>query len=174
MMTDRHVVNSSLKNMLEKWRTDCLPLIIENFNTFSDDLKKSLIDINHFKCNLHVLVNLGSQAKIALKEWAKAIIITDTFDWGVASTPDFIRATTKLCAPGADQKSGYSLLFETYLKSCTPPVALQMSTFYGHRITFYSLWQQRSITIVITSKIFCLHILKTNQVINSWCAFLIM
>jgi hypothetical protein len=35
---------------------------------------------------------------------------------------------------GADQKSGYSLLFETYLKSCTPPVALQMSTFYGHRI----------------------------------------
>jgi hypothetical protein len=34
--------------MLEKWRTDCLPLIIENFNTFSDDLKKSLIDINHF------------------------------------------------------------------------------------------------------------------------------
>ena len=134
MMTDRHVVNSSLKNMLEKWRTDCLPLIIENFNTFSDDLKKSLIDINHFKCNLHVLVNLGSQAEIALKEWAKAIIITDTFDWGVASTPDFIRARTKLCAPGADQKSGYSLLFETYLKSCTPPVALQMSTFYGHRI----------------------------------------
>jgi hypothetical protein len=37
MMTDRHVVNSSLKNMLEKWRTDCLPLIIENFNTFSDE-----------------------------------------------------------------------------------------------------------------------------------------
>jgi hypothetical protein len=58
------------------------------------------------------LVNLGSQAEIALKEWAKAIIITDTFDWGVASTPDFIRATTKLCAPGADQKSGYSLLFD--------------------------------------------------------------
>jgi hypothetical protein len=174
MMTDRRVVNSSLKNMLEKWRTDCLPLIIENFNTFSDDLKKSLIDINHFKCNLHVLVNLGSQAEIALKEWAKAIIITDTFDWGVASTPDFIRATTKLCAPGADQKSGFSLLFETYLKSCTPPVALQMSTFYGHRINI--LFSMAAAVYYHNDHIkdFCLHILKTNQVINSWCAFLIM
>lgn len=27
MMTDRHVVNNCLKNMLEKWRSDCLPQI---------------------------------------------------------------------------------------------------------------------------------------------------
>ncbi|CAC5387839.1 unnamed protein product [Mytilus coruscus] len=134
MITDRHVVNNCLKSMLEKWWADCLPPIIDNFNTFSDDLKKSIIDINHFKCNLHVLVNLGSQAEIALKGWAKAIILRNTFDWGVASTPDFIRATTKLCVPGADQKSGYGFLFETYLKSCVPPVKLHMSTFYGHRI----------------------------------------
>ncbi|CAG2222466.1 unnamed protein product [Mytilus edulis] len=136
MMTDRHIVNTSLKNLLEKWKSECLPLVIENYDTFNADMKKSLLDINHFKCNLHVLVNLGTQAEAALKEWAKTIIVSDTLpsDSFSHSTPDFIRASTKLCVPGADHKSGYGLLFNSYLESLTPPIKQNMSTFYGHRI----------------------------------------
>ena len=136
LMTDRHVVNTSLKNMLEKWKAECLPLVIDNFHTFPDEIKRKLININHFKYNLHVLVNLGSQAEAALTEWIKTIVISDTLskDWCSTSTPYFFRAATKLCVPGADQKSGYGLLFKSYLDSLTPPVELKMSTFYGHRI----------------------------------------
>ena len=138
MMTDRHVVNNSLKDKLEMWKSECFPLILDNFNEFSSEVKKSFVEINHFKCNLHVLVNLGSQAEAALKEWERAIIASDDLlpesgTWSV-STPDFIRAATKLCVPGADQKSGYGLLFHSYLQSLDPPSALKMSTFYGHRI----------------------------------------
>ena len=50
------------------------------------------------------------------------------------STFDFIRASTKLCVPGADEKSGYGLLFKSYLDQLEPPVALKMCTFHGHRI----------------------------------------
>ncbi|CAC5409987.1 unnamed protein product [Mytilus coruscus] len=127
MMTDRHVVNTSLKNLLEKWKSECLPLVIDNYDTFNADMKKSLLDINHFKCNLHVLVNLGSQAEAALKEWAKTIIVSDTLpsDSFSHSTPDFIRASTKLCVPGADHKSGCRAL-GIIDKLCTGPLWRQI------------------------------------------------
>ncbi|VDI62003.1 Hypothetical predicted protein [Mytilus galloprovincialis] len=80
--------------------------------------------------------SLGTQAEAALKEWAKTIIVSDTLPSNSfsQSTPDFIRASTKLCVPGADHKSGYGLLFNSYLESLTPPIKQNMSTFYGHRI----------------------------------------
>ena len=139
MMTDRHIVNDSIKNSLESWKNECLPLIIQNFNEFPDAVKAKLIEINHFKCNLHVLVNLATQAETALKEWEKSVTMSDEMDPNPHtcmsfSTPDFIRATTKLCVPGADQKSGYGLLFKSYLDSLDDPVELQLSTFHGHRI----------------------------------------
>lgn len=136
LMTDRHVVNSSLKECLEKWKTECLPLVIENFDSLSPSIKQKFVEINHFKCNLHVLVNLGSQAETALKLWEKSVLISDLEDSHVNSmnTPDFIRASTKLCVPGADEKSGYGTLFSSFIENLDPPINLKMSTFHGHRI----------------------------------------
>ena len=141
MMTDRHVVNDSLKLLLEKWRNDCLPLIIDNFKSIPIEIQAKLGEINHFKCNLHVLVNLGTQAENALKQWEKSVVIAESSSNFIkgsynfsTNAPDFIRASTKLCVPGADQKSGYGLLFKSYLDSLNPPVTLEMSTFHGHRI----------------------------------------
>ncbi|CAG2192103.1 unnamed protein product [Mytilus edulis] len=125
MMTDRHIVNTSLKNLLEKWKSECLPLVIDNYDTFNADMKKR------------------SQAEAALKEWAKTIIVSDTLpsDSFSHSTPDFIRASTKLCVPGADHKSGYGLLFNSYLESLTPPIKQNMSTFTDIELIFYFQWQ---------------------------------
>lgn len=39
MMIDRHIVNRSLKEHLEKWRLECLPLVIANFETFPEDVR---------------------------------------------------------------------------------------------------------------------------------------
>ncbi|KAL5011134.1 hypothetical protein ScPMuIL_013439 [Solemya velum] len=134
-MTDRHIVNTSLKSKLEVWREQCLPLVVDNFETLPVDVKRKMIELNDFKCNLHVLVNLGTQAESALKVWEQvAIDCTDSSQQDGKSTVQFIRATTKLCVPGADEKSGYGLLFDTYLKSLTDPVISKLHTFHGHRI----------------------------------------
>ncbi|CAG2222461.1 unnamed protein product [Mytilus edulis] len=140
MMTDRHIVNTSLKNLVEKWKSECLPLVIENYDTFNADMKKSLLDINHFKCNLHVLVNLGTQAEAALKEWAKTIIVSDTLpsDSFSHSTPDFIRASTKLCVPGADHKSGCRAL-GIIDKLCTGPLWRQIEE-SKHILDLNNVW----------------------------------
>ncbi|CAC5361729.1 unnamed protein product [Mytilus coruscus] len=102
MMTDRHIVNQSLKSLLEKMKIECLPTDDDT----DMDLIKKMSAINGFKCNLHVLVNFATQAE----------------------------ASTKLCVPGADEKSGYGLLFKTFLNQLEPPVDLQLTTFHGHRI----------------------------------------
>ena len=36
--------------------------------------------------------------------------------------------------PGADEKSGYGLLFKTFLNQLKSPVELKLTTFHGHRI----------------------------------------
>jgi hypothetical protein len=73
MMTDRHVVNDSLKLLLEKWRNDCLLLIIDNFKSIPIEIQAKLSEVNHFNCNLHVLVNLGTQAENAFKSYLDSL-----------------------------------------------------------------------------------------------------
>lgn len=132
MMTDRHIVNQSLKSLLEKMKVECLPT---NEDT-TDDLIKKMSTINAFKCNLHVLVNFASQAESGLKLWEQNVLESDDCN-NIFFNPnccDFIRATTKLCVPGADEKSGYGLLFKSYLNQLETPVDLKLTTFHGHRI----------------------------------------
>lgn len=136
MMTDRHVVNSALKTKLEVWRKQCLPLIIENFETLPNNVRSKIIELNDFKCNLHVLVNFGSQSESGLKIWEHAALgdVNTTESAIPKTTSNFIRAATKLCVPGADEKSGYGLLFTTYLENLDNPVTSKLHSFHGHRI----------------------------------------
>ncbi|CAC5399448.1 unnamed protein product [Mytilus coruscus] len=130
-MTDRHIVNQSLKSLLEKMKIECLPTDDDT----DMDLIKKMSAINGFKCNLHVLVNFATQAESGLKLWEQNILESvDCSSFFSPSCCDFIRASTKLCVPGADEKSGYGLLFKTFLNQLEPPVDLQLTTFHGHRI----------------------------------------
>ncbi|CAC5363152.1 unnamed protein product [Mytilus coruscus] len=131
MMTDHHIVNQSLKSLLEKMKIECLPCDDDT----DIDLIKKMSAINGFKCNLHVLVNCATQAESGLKLWEQNVLESDDFSsYFSPSSCDFIRASTKLCVPGADEKSGYGLLFKTFLNQLEPPDDLQLTTFHGHRI----------------------------------------
>ncbi|CAG2205626.1 unnamed protein product [Mytilus edulis] len=102
MMTDRHIVNQSLKSLLEKMKIECLPTDDDT----DMDLIKKMSAINGFKCNLHVLVNFATQAESGLKLWEQNILESvDCSSFFSPSCCDFIRASTKLCMPGADEKS---------------------------------------------------------------------
>ena len=76
MMTDRHIVNQSLKNLLEKMKVECIPAE----NDTNEDLRNKMSAINGFKCNLHVLVNFASQAESGLKLWEQNILVSDEND----------------------------------------------------------------------------------------------
>lgn len=134
-MTDRHIVNSCLKDCLEKMKVECMP---EDDDTPAD-IKKKVAKLNGFKCNLHVIVNFASQAEAGLKQWEKNVTNFDDecpqkFTYNQCTT-DFIKASCKLCVPGADEKSGYGLLFQTFLNELD--IHLKMTTFHGHRINLF-------------------------------------
>lgn len=97
---------------------------------------KKLIDLNDFKSNLNVLVSFGSRGKSGLKVLEHAALEPSTTAESEfqESTTQLIRATS--CVPGADEKSGYGLLFTTYLQSLDSPVTskLHVHSFLGHRI----------------------------------------
>ncbi|VDI17302.1 Hypothetical predicted protein [Mytilus galloprovincialis] len=134
LMTDRHIVNTCLKNCLEKMRFECIP---EDGDT-PEAVRTKIAKLNGFKCNLHVIVNFASQAEIGLKQWEKNISNLDNVENNNVnftynqSTTDFIRACCKLCVPGADEKSGYGSLFRTFLTDNN--IDLKLTTFHGHRI----------------------------------------
>ena len=67
-MTDRHIVNTSVKNKLEKIKLDLL-----KDSEHSDEVKQTIAHLNGFKCNIHAIVNLASQAETGLKHWEKCI-----------------------------------------------------------------------------------------------------
>jgi hypothetical protein len=114
-MTDRHIVNTCLKTSLEKLNSECIP---ETDDT-TEEIKNKISTLNGFKCNLHVLVNFATQAEAGLKIWEQNVLdfnvnenssTSNKFTYNQCTT-DFIRACTKLCVPGADEKSGYGSFF---------------------------------------------------------------
>lgn len=60
--------------------------------------------------HLHVLVNVAAQAESGLKLWEQSILEMNDIENSSFYNPiccDFVRATTKWCVPGADEKCGY-------------------------------------------------------------------
>jgi hypothetical protein len=64
-----------------------------------------------------------------LKGWEKYIVITELSSEFIKSSyifsgnaPDFIRASAKLCAPGADKNLVIRLLWKSYFDILNPPL----------------------------------------------------
>jgi len=114
-------------------KIECMP----KENDTDKDVIRKMCAINGFKCNLHVLVNFAAQAESGLKLWEENILEMNDIEHSSFYNPncfDFVRATTTLCVPGADEKYGYGLLFKTFLNQLKSPVELKLTTFHGHRI----------------------------------------
>lgn len=71
VMTDIHVVNSSLVSQFSSWRKKMLPLVIENYKDLPACEQEKFAKTNHVFCGLHVIHNLGVAAESAVKEWVK-------------------------------------------------------------------------------------------------------
>ena len=71
-MSDRHVVEKSFNNLLEDYRLEILPTVVENWEDLSDDEKTSISSLNSFFCGMHLVVGMADTAAATVKEWENA------------------------------------------------------------------------------------------------------
>lgn len=128
-------------------KIECMP----KENDTDEDVIRKIYAINGFNCNLYVLVNFTAQAESGLKLLDQNILEMNDIENSPFINPnccDFVRTATKLCVPGADEKSGYGLLCKTFLNQLKSPVELKLTTFHGHTIILKNL-----LKYILTKKI---------------------
>ena len=68
-MSDRHIVEKSFNNLLEEYRLEVFPSIIEAWVTLSPKERAKISNLNSFFCGMHLVVGMADTAASTLKEW---------------------------------------------------------------------------------------------------------
>ena len=66
-MSDQGSINPVFNAQLHDYRSEVLPKAIENWVKLSPSSRDSIIDMGHFFCKMHVLVNWATEAEKTLK-----------------------------------------------------------------------------------------------------------
>jgi hypothetical protein len=70
---NRHIAEKMFNELLESYRAEVLPNIVEGGYSLTEDKQLSLTRINNFFCGLHFLVGLADAAKGTLKNWEAVV-----------------------------------------------------------------------------------------------------
>ena len=114
-MSDRHIVEKKFNELLESYRVEVLPDIVEGWDSLSEDQQLSLTRMNNFFCGLHFLVGLADAAAETLKNWE--VLIAEEDSVTEAGTLRLIRISCKAVQKQCSQQAGCHLLFKAYLES---------------------------------------------------------
>lgn len=127
-MSDRASTEKTFNGLLEQFRNDILPNIIDDWENFSVHEKQLCSKMNNFFCGLHLLVGLADTCEGTLRKFERNYL--DGKDVGSAAKPELkryhksesgtlrlIRTASKCFAIGEDEKNGVSLPWITYLRS---------------------------------------------------------
>jgi hypothetical protein len=68
-MTYRHVVNKKFAELIQVYRENLIPLVVENIRLLSEDQIADISRMNNLFCGLHVLSNMAVAAKQTLHEF---------------------------------------------------------------------------------------------------------
>ena len=121
LITDRHIVNKVYHNLFEQYRANFLPLLSElDLSGLSQDEKDSLVKVNHLFCALHVVHNIGTVAKTALKDFESAASQSKIGSSGFVSaqsrTVDLLYELSKAFSVSHNyQKAGMADMWELFL-----------------------------------------------------------
>ena len=145
-MSDCHVVQKNFNTLLEDYRADVLPSVIQDWSKLSQAEQDQLSCLNNFFCGMHVLVGMADATSSTLLQWettrfdspAGAAVSTITASKSEAGIVRLVRTTCKaMCRHGSEQ-SGVYQPFTTFLKS-NDIVKNPLAPFRGNRfnILFY-------------------------------------
>ena len=118
-MSDRASAQKSFNTLLQEYRSGILPSIVHNWENITVQEQQSMAQMFNFFCGMHLVVNMADHVSESLKLFEQAHL-TDTqsvvsSDSG-SGTIRLIRTACKAFEKRGDEKSGYPLQFNTYLK----------------------------------------------------------
>ena len=120
-MSDRHIVQKKFNNLLEAYRSEVLPDVMDEWSNMSDEEKDKMRKMNSLFCGLHYVVGLAEQAEGALKVFDK-LLYDDRlvgslapggcgFNNGESGTSRLIRTLCKAVEEHGCEKSGKMVEF---------------------------------------------------------------
>ena len=121
-MSDRHVVQKNFNRLLEDYRSEILPSVIEHWTDMSPEERDTTSSLHTFFCGMHVIVGMADTAASTLKEWEAmslqgpvhhAVINRDS----EAGTVRLIRTACKAFQKHGSEQSGVYAHFTAFLKS---------------------------------------------------------
>ena len=71
-MSDRHIVEKSFNELLESYRSEVLPSMVEGWSDLSHDEQARISNLNNFFCGLHLLVGMADASAAVLLQWEEA------------------------------------------------------------------------------------------------------
>ena len=71
-MSDRHIVEKSFNELLESYRSEVLPSMVEGWSDLSHDEQAQISNLNNFFCGLHLLVGMADASAAVLLQWEEA------------------------------------------------------------------------------------------------------
>ena len=72
-MSDRHIVQKKFNKLLQEYRSEILPNVIEGWNSLSEVDQNKMKSINNYFCGLHYMVGLADQSEGTLKVFEKLL-----------------------------------------------------------------------------------------------------
>jgi hypothetical protein len=70
-MSDRASTEKTFNSLLEQFRNDILPDVIDNWNELNEKQKTLCSKMNNFFCGLHLLVGLADSCEESLKKFER-------------------------------------------------------------------------------------------------------
>ena len=147
-MSDSSSVQKNFNGLVEAYRAEILPTVVEGWTDLSADQQAQMLQMNNFFCGLHYIVNLAEHTAEALKGWEQ-LHFADGEKKGAAGLPGawessesggirMIRTVTKAVEKHGDEAAGCVGDFYAFMENNKLPVPL--TEFRGNRyyVIFYN------------------------------------
>jgi hypothetical protein len=82
-MSDRHVVQKNFNELLENYRSEVLPIALEDWATLSEVEKAQIQRMNNFFCGLHFITELADSEEAVLKQWESTVLEPHVGNWSL-------------------------------------------------------------------------------------------
>jgi len=121
-MSDRHVVEKNFNALLEGYRSEILPSVIENWIEMNADEQRSICTLNNFFCGLHLLVGMVDAALLQreqshFEESVGAAALSNTYKKSESGIIRLVRTACKALCKHASEQSGVYQPFTSFLLS---------------------------------------------------------
>ncbi|WAR10687.1 hypothetical protein MAR_035763 [Mya arenaria] len=116
-MSDRASTEKHFNVLLEQFRNEILPEVIDNWEILSEQEKKLCSKMNNLYCGLHLLVGMADTCENGNDVGSGKKPELERYHRSESGTLRLLRTSSKSFAVGQDEKNGVSLPWSTYLKS---------------------------------------------------------